>query len=98
MRRPRFALFTLVLVSACAGSGAKPVTPTVRNLPTPSVVTEATYPEVMRAFQRLGVKAPARDPLRQRLAAYWIQKGDAAVLGDKYHQVVAALMQISDLY
>jgi tetratricopeptide (TPR) repeat protein len=98
MRRPWFPLFTFVLVSACAGASPTPVAPTVRSLPTPNVVTDATYPEVMRAFQRLGVRAPARDPLRQRLAAYWIQKGNEAALGDRYNPVVSALVQISDLY
>jgi tetratricopeptide (TPR) repeat protein len=98
MRRPWFPLLVSLLVCACAGASPKPVAPTVRSLPTPSVVSDATYPEVMRAFQRLGVRAPAREPLRQRLAAYWIQKGNDAALADRYQQVVAALVQLSDLY
>src|SRR5262245_53398064 len=98
MRRAWFLLFTFVLVSACAGTSPQPATTTVRTLPTPSVVTDATYPEVMRAFQRLGIRAPARDALRARLAAYWIRKGNDATLGDKYAQVVGALTQISELY
>jgi tetratricopeptide (TPR) repeat protein len=98
MRRPWFPLLLLVLVSACAGTSPQPVAPTVRSLPTPSVVTDATYPEVMRAFQRLGVRAPARDQLRARLAAYFIQKGNDAVLGDRYAAVVTALTQLSELY
>lgn len=98
MRRPWFLFLTFVLVSACAGASPKPVAPVVRSLPTPSVVTDATYPEVMRAFQRLGVRAPAREPLRMRLASYWIQKGNDAAVADRFSQVVAALTQISDLY
>ncbi len=98
MRRPWFPLLIAVLLSACAGTSAKPVGPTVRSLPTPSVVTDATYPEVMRAFQRLGMRAPAREPLRQRLAAYWIQRGNEAALADRYTQVIAAFVQVSDLY
>jgi tetratricopeptide (TPR) repeat protein len=98
MRRPWFPFLTFVLVSACAGASPKPVVPAAHSLPTPSVVTDTTYPEVMRAFQRLGVRDPAREPLRQRLAAYWIQKGNDAALADRYTQVVSTLTQISDLY
>ncbi|HKP63176.1 MAG TPA: hypothetical protein VJV78_40845, partial [Polyangiales bacterium] len=98
MRRLWFPFLFASLVSACAGSSPQPVAPSVRSLPTPSVVTDSTYPEVMRAFQRLNVHSPAREPLRQRLAAYWIQRGNDAALADRYPQVVAALVQISDLY
>lgn len=98
MRRLWFALSITVCLGACAGQRPQPAVPAVPAVPTPNMVTEATYPEVMRAFQRLGLQAPEREPLRQRLAAYWIARGNDAVAADRYAKVVSALVEISNLY
>ena len=43
-------------------------------------------------------QAPERAELRERLVAHWVSKGEAAITGNKYADVVATVAQIGVLY
>jgi tetratricopeptide (TPR) repeat protein len=98
MPRYRSLAFMPLLLCACAAAVGAPAPQTPRALPPASVVTDSSYSDAMRGFERLTSQAPERADLRERLAVYWIGKGDTAITADHFAEVVSALVQISMLY
>ena len=97
MRVWHFVLTTL-LWAACASTSTAPPPQVPRLVPQLRVITDASYPDAIRTFERLNPQAKERPELRERLAAHWLTKADTAIAADKYADVVAALAQISVLY
>ena len=62
------------------------------------MVTDATYPDLQREFQRLPIDAKERADLREHLAQHLIAKCDDASSADHYDAVVTCLAQIAELY
>ncbi len=98
MSRISLLLALSLTLGACAAGTAQVAPKTPASLPLPAVVTDATFPEIARAFVRLDVQAPERGALRERLAAYLLEKGDAAIAADRYDDAVSHLAQITELY
>jgi len=97
MRVWHFVLSTL-LCAACASTSNAPAPLVPRLAPQLRVITDASYPDAIRTFERLNPQAKERPELRERLAEHWLTKADTAIAADKYGDVVAALAQISVLY
>lgn len=97
MRVWHFVL-TILVCAACAGTSNAPAPLVPRLSPQLSVITDASYPDAIRTFERQNPQAKERPELRERLAAHWLTKADTAIAADKYAEVVAALSQISVLY
>jgi tetratricopeptide (TPR) repeat protein len=87
-----------LVCSACATAGSAPAPVTARVIPPVTVITDATYPDAVRAFERMNPQAPERAELRERLVAHWVGKGEAAITANKYADVVSTVAQISMLY
>jgi len=85
-------------LTACATQGTERAATTPRAEPRVSVITDASYPDVVRAFERSNLQTKERAELRERLVAHWLSKADTAVTADRYSDVVAALAQVSTLY
>jgi len=98
MRVWLFAFTTLLSVAGCAASNtaAPPVVP--RVVPPLSVITDASYADAVRTFERMAPHTKERDELRGRLATHWLTKADTAMTSDRFAEVVNALAQISILY
>ncbi|MET0389747.1 MAG: hypothetical protein ABW321_27490, partial [Polyangiales bacterium] len=84
--------------AACATAGTAPAPTVPRLSPQLSVITDGSYPDAVRTFERMNPQAKERSELRERLAAHWLTKADTAITADKYADVIAALAQISVLY
>jgi tetratricopeptide (TPR) repeat protein len=97
---PRFWHLALIalLLCACATTGNLAKSASLRAAAPVSVVTEASYPDAVRAFERMNPQTPERAALRERIAVYWLSRGDVAITADRFADVVSALAQISDLY
>jgi len=89
---------TCLLSAACATQSGAVTKPVTRIVPPVTVITDASYPDAVRSFERLPTQAKERADLRDRLAAHWVQKADTAISADKYGDVVNALSEISVLY
>ncbi len=96
----RFTLLLALTASlcACAGAGLPPLAKGQVARPTPAVVTDASYAEVLRSLQRLDAQDSARTTLRERLAEYLLHKGDDAIGADHYDEVVSRFGQVTELY
>jgi tetratricopeptide (TPR) repeat protein len=90
--------FTSLVLAACATASGGQTAPVRPAIPQVSVVTDASYPDAIRAFERLNPQEKDRLDLRERLAVYWLNKGDSAIASDKFDNVVAVLAQLSVLY
>jgi len=93
-----FAFTTLLCAAACATTSPTPSPTVARLAPQVSVITDASYPDAVRTFERMNPQAKERAELRERLATHWLTKADNAITADKFAEVVAALAQISVLY
>ncbi len=82
---------------ACAGSAGQSAPPVVAK-PLPAVVTDATYPDLLRAFQRMALDARERADLREHLVTHLIAQCDDAIGADHYDAVVTCVAQIAELY
>ena len=91
-------VLTCLLSVACATQSGAVTKPVTRIVPPVTVITDASYPDAVRSFERLPAQAKERADLRDRLAAHWVQKADTAISADKYADVVNALSEISVLY
>ncbi|HEX2676309.1 MAG TPA: tetratricopeptide repeat protein [Polyangiales bacterium] len=87
-----------LVLGACAGTAQEGAAHPALPRPLPAVVTNATYPDVLRGFQRLPAQAPERDALRERLAQHLVAKCDDAIGNDRYDSVVNCMAQIAELY
>ena len=96
--RFRHLVLTCLLSAACATQSGAVTKPVTRIMPPVTVITDASYPDAVRSFERLPAQAKERADLRDRLAAHWVQKADTAISADKYADVVNALSEISLLY
>lgn len=98
MRRFIFGALVSVALGACAATTPQlaPTAPPLRV--TPSVVTDATYADVARAFARMDVQATERAALRERLVQHLLVKADDAIAADRYAAVVDRVAQIAELY
>jgi tetratricopeptide (TPR) repeat protein len=96
--RFRHLVLTCLLSAACATQSGAVTKPVTRIVPPVTVITDASYPDAVRSFERLPAQAKERADLRDRLAAHWVQKADTAISADKYADVVNALSEISLLY
>jgi tetratricopeptide (TPR) repeat protein len=97
---PRFwpLASTILLFCSCATAGNLPASKTSRVAAQVSVVTDTSYPDAVRAFERLDPQASERAALRERLVVYWLARGDTAISADRFADVVAVLVQIGGLY
>src|SRR4051812_6877468 len=98
MRVWLFALTTLLSVAGCAASNPAPPPVVPRAVPPLSVITDASYADAVRTFERMTPHTKERDELRDRLAIHWLTKADTAMTADRFPEVVNALAQISILY
>src|SRR6185312_17454374 len=96
--RFRHLVFTSLLCAACATQSGASTPMVTRLVPPVTVITDASYPDAVRSFERMPAQAKERAELRERLAAHWIQKADTAIAADKYADVVSALSEVSVLY
>jgi tetratricopeptide (TPR) repeat protein len=96
--RFRHLVLTCLFSAACATQSGAVTKPVTRIVPPVTVITDASYPDAVRSFERLPAQAKERADLRDRLAAHWVQKADTAISADKYADVVSALSEISLLY
>lgn len=96
--RLRFLVLTSLLCAACATQSGAVAPVVTRIVPPVTVITDASYPDAVRSFERLPAQAKERAELRDRLAAHWVQKGDTAIGADKFADVVSALSEVSLLY
>jgi tetratricopeptide (TPR) repeat protein len=95
----RLQTFSLALMlGACAGAGSQLPSSVPPRRVVPAVVTDASYADVERAFQRLDAQAPERAGLRERLVQHQLGKVDEAIAADRYAVVVELLAQITGLY
>ena len=87
----------LVLLVGCAGTAVQaPRTLAVK--PAPAVITESTYRQGLRSFQRMLRSDPHREPLRERLLEYLLAKSDAVIDSDDYEALVGHLAAFTSLY
>src|ERR1700712_4129330 len=91
-------VFSSLLCAACATQSGASTSLVARLVPPVTVITDASYPDAVRSFERMPAQAKERAELRDRLAAHWIQKADAAIAADKYADVISALSEVSVLY
>jgi tetratricopeptide (TPR) repeat protein len=89
---------TILLFCSCATAGNLPASKTPRVAAQVSVVTDTSYPDAVRAFERLDPQAPERAALRERLVVYWLGRGDTAIGADRFVDVVHVLVQIGGLF